>query len=185
VERLFSAAESKYGRVDLLFNNAGINSSAASVENVTFADFERVLKTNVCGPFLCARAAMNIMAKHGGGRIINNGSLSAHVPRPGSACYSTSKHALLGLTKCIALDGRAINVACGQIDFGNVVSELSLQTNKVGAGAMQPNGATMVEPFMTLNDAAETLWAMANLPLETNVLQMTVMASGMPFVGRG
>ncbi|KAI2507722.1 hypothetical protein MHU86_6721 [Fragilaria crotonensis] len=185
VERLFSEAESKYGRVDLLFNNAGINSVAASIENVTFADFERVLKTNVCGPFLCARAAMRIMAKHGGGRIINNGSLSAHVPRPGSASYSTSKHALLGLTKCIALDGRAINVACGQIDFGNVVSELSLQTNKVGAGAMQSNGTTMVEPFMTLNDAAETLWTMANLPLEANVLQMTVMASGMPFVGRG
>lgn len=186
VERLFSIVEAKYGRVDLLFNNAGINSaSAASVENVAFADFERVLRTNVCGPFLCARAAMKIMAKCGGGRIINNGSLSAHVPRPGSACYSTSKHAVTGLTKCIALDGRAINVVCGQIDFGNVVSELSLKTNKAGTGAMQPNGTNMVEPSMSLKDAAEMVWAMANLPLEANVLQMTVMASGMPFVGRG
>ena len=185
VERLFSKTEAKYGRVDLLFNNAGVNSSAASLEKVTFADFERVLRTNVGGPFLCARAAMNIMAKCGGGRIINNGSISAHVPRPGSTCYTTSKHALLGLTKCIALDGRAINVACGQIDFGNVISEMSLNTNKAGTGAMQANGATMVEPSMSLKDAAETFWAMANLPLEANILQMTVMASAMPFVGRG
>jgi NAD(P)-dependent dehydrogenase (short-subunit alcohol dehydrogenase family) len=185
VERLFQAAQDKYGGVDLLFNNAGVNSVAASIENVTLADFERVLKTNVSGPFLCARAAMRIMAKSGGGRIINNGSISAHVPRPGSACYTTSKHALLGLTKCIALDGRANNVACGQIDFGNVVSELSLQTNKAGTGAMQANGTTMVEPSMSIQHAAETFWTMANLPLEANILQMTVMATGMPFVGRG
>jgi NAD(P)-dependent dehydrogenase (short-subunit alcohol dehydrogenase family) len=185
VERLFQVVQDKYGRVDLLFNNAGVNSKAASVENVSFADFERVLKTNVCGPFLCARAAMNIMAKGGGGRIINNGSISAHVPRPGSACYTTSKHALLGLTKCIALDGRALNVACGQVDFGNVVSELSLETNKAGTGAMQANGTTMVEPSMSLDDAAEALWTMANLPLEANILQMTIMATAMPFVGRG
>lgn len=185
VERLFATAEAKYGRVDLLFNNAGINSAAASVENVSFADFEKVLKTNVCGPFLCARAAMRVMAKHGGGRIINNGSISAHVPRPGSACYTVSKHAVLGLTKCIALDGRAINVACGQIDFGNVVSEMSLRTNKADTGAMQANGTMLVEPSMSLKDAAETFWTMANLPLEANILQMTVMATAMPFVGRG
>lgn len=185
VDRLFQETHAKYGRVDLLFNNAGVNSAAASVEEVTFADFERVLKTNVGGPFLCARAAMRMMAKGGGGRIINNGSISAHVPRPGSACYTTSKHALLGLTKCIALDGRAINVACGQIDFGNIVSELSLNTNKPGAGAMQPDGTRMVEPSMSLTDAAETFFSMANLPLEANVLQMTLMATKMPFVGRG
>lgn len=185
VYNLFRKVESRYGRVDLLFNNAGVNSAAVSVENVTFSDFERVLKTNVCGPFLCARAAMKLMAKGGGGRIINNGSISAHVPRPGSAAYTTSKHALLGLTKVIALDGRAINVACGQIDFGNVVSELSLATNKVDTGALQANGTHMVEPTMSLKDAAETFWTMANLPLEVNVLQMTVMASAMPFVGRG
>jgi NADP-dependent 3-hydroxy acid dehydrogenase YdfG len=128
---------------------------------------------------------MKIMAKNGGGRIINNGSISAHVPRPGSACYTASKHALLGLTKCIALDGRALNVACGQIDMGNVVTELSLATNKAGTGAMQPNGTTMVEPSMSIGDAAETLWTMANLPLEANILQMTVLATAMPFVGRG
>jgi NADP-dependent 3-hydroxy acid dehydrogenase YdfG len=185
VERLFQAAEDKYGRVDLLFNNAGVNSQAASFENVSLADFERVLKTNVSGPFLCARAAMKVMAKCGGGRIINNGSISAHVPRPGSACYTASKHALLGLTKCIALDGRALNVACGQIDLGNVVTELSLATNKAGTGAMQPNGTTTVEPTMSIEDAAETVWTMANLPLEANILQMTVIATAMPFVGRG
>jgi NAD(P)-dependent dehydrogenase (short-subunit alcohol dehydrogenase family) len=185
VDDLFRVVESSYGRVDLLFNNAGVNSAAASVENVSFSDFERVLKTNVSGPFLCARSAMKLMAKGGGGRIINNGSISAHVPRPGSACYTTSKHALLGLTKVIALDGRAINVACGQIDFGNVVSEMSRATNKVDTGALQANGTYMVEPSMSLKDAAETFWTMANLPLEVNILQMTVMASGMPFVGRG
>jgi NAD(P)-dependent dehydrogenase (short-subunit alcohol dehydrogenase family) len=185
VERLFQMAETKYGRVDLLFNNAGVNCPAMGFENVSFDDFERVLKTNVCGPFLCARAAMRLMSKTGGGRIINNGSISAHTPRPGSACYTASKHAVLGLTKCIALDGRSINVACGQIDFGNVVSELSLETNKAGVGAMQPNGTTLIEPSMSLTDAAETFWAMANLPLTANILQMTVMASGMPFVGRG
>jgi NAD(P)-dependent dehydrogenase (short-subunit alcohol dehydrogenase family) len=188
VESLFQTVESKYGRVDLLFNNAGINSAAAaSFENVTTADFERVMKTNVTGPFLCARAAMRIMAKNGngGGRIVNNGSISAQVPRPGSACYTASKHALLGLTKIIALDGRAINVACGQIDFGNVVSEMSLATNMVGSGAMQPSGERMIEPSMSLADAAETFWTMVNLPLEANILQMTVMATKMPFVGRG
>jgi NAD(P)-dependent dehydrogenase (short-subunit alcohol dehydrogenase family) len=185
VEDLFRVVELRYDRVDLLFNNAGVNSAAASVENVSFSDFERVLKTNVSGPFLCARAAMKLMAKGGGGRIINNGSISAHVPRPGSACYTTSKHALLGLTKCIALDGRAINVACGQIDFGNVVSEMSRATNKVDTGALQANGTYVVEPSMSLKDAAETFWTMANLPLEVNILQMTVMASAMPFVGRG
>jgi NAD(P)-dependent dehydrogenase (short-subunit alcohol dehydrogenase family) len=185
VEDLFRLVDSKYGRVDLLFNNAGVNSAPAMVETVLFSDFERVLKTNVSGPFLCARTAMSMMARRGGGRIINNGSISAHVPRPGSACYTTSKHALLGLTKCIALDGRALNVACGQIDFGNVVSEMSRATNKVDTGALQANGTYMVEPSMSLKDAADTFWAMANLPLEVNILQMTVMASAMPFVGRG
>ena len=185
VDRLFKVTEDKYGHVDLLFNNAGINSAAATFENVSFQDFERVMKTNVCGPFLCARAAMRVMGKHGGGRIINNGSISAHVPRPGSACYTSSKHAVLGLTKCIALDGRATNVACGQIDFGNVVSEMSLRTNKADTGALQANGTMLVEPSMSLKDAAETFMAMANLPLEANILQMTVMATKMPFVGRG
>ena len=185
VENLFGMAHKTFGQVDLLFNNAGINCAASSFENVDPADFHRVINTNVTGAFMCARAAMNIMKTHGGGRIINNGSISAHVPRPGSAPYTASKHAMLGLTKCIALDGRANNVACGQIDFGNVVSEMSLATNKKGSGAMQANGTMMEEPSMTLADAAETFWTMANLPLSANVLNMTVMATQMPFVGRG
>lgn len=185
VRNLFCEVGEMYGRCDLLFNNAGINSAAASFEKVTTKDFERVLKTNVTGPFLCAREAIKTMKGNGGGRIINNGSISAHVPRPGSACYTASKHAVVGLTKCLALDGRKHNVACGQIDFGNVVSEMSLATNKVGSGALQPNGDLLQEASMSMLDATETFWAMANLPLEANVLQMTVMATTMPFVGRG
>jgi NAD(P)-dependent dehydrogenase (short-subunit alcohol dehydrogenase family) len=184
VEQLFQKAEEQYGKVDLLFNNAGINSAAASFEEVEFKDFDKVLRVNVHGPFLCAKAAIKLMTKNGGGRIINNGSISAHVPRPHSAPYTTSKHAVLGLTKCLALDGRKHNVACGQIDFGNVVSELSMATN-TKAGALQPNGSRLVEPSMSMRDATETFWAMVNLPIEANVLQMTVMATTMPFVGRG
>jgi NAD(P)-dependent dehydrogenase (short-subunit alcohol dehydrogenase family) len=185
VARLFSQTKQRFGKIDLLFNNAGINSAAASLEQVRFADFDRVLKTNVAGPFLCAREAMRYMSKTGGGRIINNGSISAHVPRPGSASYTVSKHALLGLTKCIALDGRKHNVACGQIDFGNVVSEISTATNKPGTGAVQADGSLLEEPMMSMEDAVECFWSMANLPLGANVLQMTVMATKMPFVGRG
>eukprot|EP00980_Cylindrotheca_fusiformis_P025315 scaffold13478_cov132-Cylindrotheca_fusiformis.AAC.8 len=184
VEELFRRTEAKFGKVDLLFNNAGVNSAAASIENVDFKDFERVTRINVGGPFLCAKAAMKIMAKNGGGRIINNGSISAHVPRPNSACYTTSKHAVSGLTKCIALDGRALNVACGQIDFGNVVSELSQATNS-SEGALQANGTKLVEPNMSMDDATEAFWTMANMPPEANVFQMTVMAAHMPYVGRG
>lgn len=184
VEDLFRKTEEKFGKVDLLFNNAGINSAAKSIENVNFTDFQKVLKINVHGPFLCAKAAMRVMAKNGGGRIINNGSISAHIPRPNSACYTTSKHAVTGLTKCIALDGRALNVACGQIDFGNVVSELSQATN-TSDGALQANGSKVNEPNMSMRDATEAFWTMAKMPLEANVLQMTVMATHMPFVGRG
>jgi NAD(P)-dependent dehydrogenase (short-subunit alcohol dehydrogenase family) len=167
-----------------LFNNAGIASGQASIEDVHPTDFQRVINTNVTGCFLCARAAMKLMKTHGGGRIVNNGSLSAHVPRPGSVAYTVSKHAVLGLTKSIALDGRAINVACGQIDFGNVVSEMS-QAMVGGPGALQASGERLQEPTMTLEDAAETVWTMANLPLSANVLTMTVMATKMPYVGRG
>lgn len=184
VENLFQKTEEKFGKVDLLFNNAGVNSAATSIENIDYEDFEKVMKINVHGPFLCAKSAMKLMAKNGGGRIINNGSISAQVPRPNSACYTTSKHALLGLTKCIALDGRALNVACGQIDFGNIVSELSQATN-TEEGALQPNGTKLREPNMSMDDAADAIWTMANMPLEANVLQMTLMATAMPFVGRG
>eukprot|EP00588_Corethron_pennatum_P007089 CAMPEP_0194295244 /NCGR_PEP_ID=MMETSP0169-20130528/52967_1 /TAXON_ID=218684 /ORGANISM="Corethron pennatum, Strain L29A3" /LENGTH=635 /DNA_ID=CAMNT_0039044367 /DNA_START=19 /DNA_END=1926 /DNA_ORIENTATION=+ len=189
VDGLFAAAEEAYGRVDLLFNNAGINIPPANVWDVAPSDFKKVLNTNVTGPLLCARAAMRSMARNPvpGGRIINNGSISAHVPRPMSAAYTVSKHAVSGLTKCIALDGRSsgVNVACGQVDFGNVVSELMMNTNVPGAGALQPNGQKLQEPSMTLGHAAETVWTMAQLPLEANILNMTVMATGMPYVGRG
>lgn len=188
VKELFRRTEEHFGLEIghlLLFNNAGINSPAASIENVEFADFEKVMKVNVHGPFLCAKEAMKLMVKTGrGGRIINNGSISAHVPRPNSVCYTSAKHAVLGLTKCIALDGRKLNVACGQIDFGNVVSELSMATN-TNEGALQPNGTKLVEPNMSIKDATEAFWTMAKMPLEANVLQMTVMATNMPFVGRG
>jgi NADP-dependent 3-hydroxy acid dehydrogenase YdfG len=184
VDNLFEQTRKAFGRVDLLFNNAGIASGQASIEDVHPTDFQRVINTNVTGCFLCARAAMKLMKTHGGGRIVNNGSLSAHVPRPGSVAYTVSKHAVLGLTKSIALDGRAINVACGQIDFGNVVSEMS-QAMVGGPGALQASGERLQEPTMTLEDAAETVWAMANLPLSANVLTMTVMATKMPYVGRG
>ena len=188
VIRLFDMVKEQFGRVDLLFNNAGVNSTAASIEQVTLPDFERVLATNVTGPFLCAREATKIMSQQDppGGRIINNGSLSSQVPRPHSTTYTTSKHALSGLTKCIALDGRKYNVACGQVDFGNIVTELSLNTNRPNVGALQANGSTtLVEPSMNVQDAAETIYTMANLPLDANILQMTVMATTMPFVGRG
>jgi len=184
VDNLFEQTRKAFGRVDLLFNNAGIASAQTSIEDVDPADFQRVINTNVTGCFLCARAAMKLMKKHGGGRIVNNGSLSAHVPRPGSVAYTVSKHAVLGLTKSIALDGRASNVACGQIDFGNVVSEMS-QAMVGGPGALQASGERLQEPTMTLEDAAETVWTMANLPLSANVLTMTVMATKMPYVGRG
>jgi len=184
VQQLFERAFHQFGRIDVLFNNAGINCAPnVNVPDVPSLDFQRVLETNVMGPFLCAKYAMKYMKE--GGRIINNGSISAHAPRPGSAPYTCSKHAILGLTKCLALDGRQYNVACGQVDFGNVVSEMSLATNKSDSGALQPNGFKMVEPCMTLEDAAETVWTMVNLPLSANVLNMTVMATQMPFVGRG
>jgi D-erythronate 2-dehydrogenase len=187
IKRLFHIVYEIFERIDLLFNNAGMNSIASSIETVSLTDFEHVMSTNVTGPFLCSRAAIQYMSKQVpmGGRIINNGSLSSHVPRPNSTTYSTSKHALTGLTKCIALDGRKYNVACGQVDFGNIVTELSLNTNKIGVGALQANGTYMVEPSMNVQDAAETVYTMANLPLEANILQMTVMATTMPYVGRG
>ena len=185
VQNLFAKTEKYFGRVDLLFNNAGINSSQGSIENVTTEDFERVCKTNIIGPFMCAREAMKVMAKNGGGRIINNGSISAQTPRPGTAPYTTSKHAVTGLTKSIALDGRALNVACGQIDFGNIVSEMSLAINDSSAGALQANGSRLVEASMNLSDAADAVYTMASLPIEANILQMTVLATKMPFVGRG
>ncbi|KAL7533867.1 hypothetical protein ACHAXR_005498 [Thalassiosira sp. AJA248-18] len=191
VNNLFQAANTHFGRVDLLFNNAGINIAPSSVESIDSDDFQRVIDTNVTACWRMAKGAMQIMAKQEpqGGRIINNGSISASSPRPGSAPYTASKHAVLGLTKSIALDGRKFNVTCGQIDFGNVSSDMTKAVGgsafSMSAGMPQANGTIMPEPCFSVADAAKTVFAMAALPLEANVLNMTVMASHMPYVGRG
>jgi NAD(P)-dependent dehydrogenase (short-subunit alcohol dehydrogenase family) len=191
VEMLMDSISSRFARLDLLFNNAGINIGPASVETISSSDFERVLDTNVTACWRMAKAAMQLMSTQNpqGGRIINNGSISAYSPRPGSAPYTASKHAVLGLTKCIALDGRKFNVACGQIDFGNVSSDMTKSVGgskfSMSSGMPQANGTIMPEPTFSVDDAANTVYSMAALPLGANVLNMTVMASGMPYVGRG
>jgi NAD(P)-dependent dehydrogenase (short-subunit alcohol dehydrogenase family) len=191
VEILMDTIASRFSRLDLLFNNAGINIGPASVETIDSSDFQRVLDTNVTACWRMAKAAMQMMSiQHPqGGRIINNGSISAYSPRPGSAPYTASKHAVLGLTKSIALDGRKFNVACGQIDFGNVSSDMTKSVGgskfSMSSGMPQANGTVMPEPTFSVDDAANAVFAMAALPLGANVLNMTVMASGMPFVGRG
>lgn len=191
VDDLMDVVERHFGRVDLLFNNAGINIAPASAEAIDTADFERVIDTNVTACWRMAKAVMRLMAKQEprGGRIINNGSISAYSPRPGSAPYTASKHAVLGLTKSLALDGRKFDVTCGQIDFGNVSSDMTKAVGgsafSMSAGMPQANGTVMPEPTFSVEDAANTVFAMAALPPEANVLNMTVMASHMPFVGRG
>ncbi len=184
---LFGALTAEYGRLDLLFNNAGTNLPTTPFDELRAVDFRKVIETNVNGAFLVARQAFRLMKTQSpqGGRIINNGSISASTPRPGAAAYTASKHAIAGLTKSIALDGRAHNVACGQIDYGNVVSGMAQQ----GADGMrcmpQADGSMQPEPLMDATDAADAVHYMASLPLSANVLQMTVMATQMPFVGRG
>eukprot|EP00571_Detonula_confervacea_P007995 CAMPEP_0172315628 /NCGR_PEP_ID=MMETSP1058-20130122/25807_1 /TAXON_ID=83371 /ORGANISM="Detonula confervacea, Strain CCMP 353" /LENGTH=656 /DNA_ID=CAMNT_0013029747 /DNA_START=69 /DNA_END=2039 /DNA_ORIENTATION=- len=191
VQNLMNAVCAHFGRTDLLFNNAGINIAPSSVENIESADFERVMDTNVTACWRMAKGTMQLMAKQEpqGGRIINNGSISAVSPRPGSAPYTASKHAVLGLTKSIALDGRKFNIACGQIDFGNVSSDMTKAVGgsvySMSAGMPQANGAIMPEPTFSVEDAAHSVFAMAALPLEANVLNMTCIASHMPYVGRG
>eukprot|EP00584_Thalassiosira_punctigera_P007818 CAMPEP_0172533194 /NCGR_PEP_ID=MMETSP1067-20121228/5981_1 /TAXON_ID=265564 ORGANISM="Thalassiosira punctigera, Strain Tpunct2005C2" /NCGR_SAMPLE_ID=MMETSP1067 /ASSEMBLY_ACC=CAM_ASM_000444 /LENGTH=661 /DNA_ID=CAMNT_0013317809 /DNA_START=74 /DNA_END=2059 /DNA_ORIENTATION=- len=191
VENLMDAIEAHFGRVDLLFNNAGINIAPASAETIYNDDFRKVMDTNVTACWRMAKGAMQLMSKQQpqGGRIINNGSISAFSPRPGSAPYTASKHAVLGLTKSIALDGRKFNVTCGQIDFGNVSSDMTKSVGgsaySMSAGMPQANGTVTPEPTFSVEDAARTVLAMAALPLEANVLNMTVMASHMPYVGRG
>jgi NAD(P)-dependent dehydrogenase (short-subunit alcohol dehydrogenase family) len=191
VNRLMDLVMSHFGRVDLLFNNAGINIAPTSVEDVDTADFMRVIDTNVTACWRMAKGAMRIMSAQTpqGGRIINNGSISAYAPRPCSAPYTASKHAVLGLTKCIALDGRKSNITCGQIDFGNVNSDMTRAVGgsaySMSAGMPQANGTIAPEPTFSVEDAANAVFAMAALPLDANVLSMTVIASHMPFVGRG
>lgn len=186
VKATFADAKAAYGRIDLLFNNAGTNIGATPVVDFSSQDFRRIVDANLTGSFLCAKEVMKIMKAQTpmGGRIINNGSISAQVPRPGGVAYSCSKFAVSGLTKTLALEGRAYNIPCGQVDFGNVSSAVSAITQS-GAGALQPDGTSMVEPQFSAKDAANTVHAMAALPLEANAFELTVLATKMPFVGRG
>ena len=184
VDALFDAAREKFGRLDLLFNNAGMNVPAVPLEDLTVEQWRRVIDVNLTGAFLCTRAAFRLMKAQDprGGRIINNGSISAHVPRPRSAPYTASKHAMTGLTKSTALDGRAYDIACGQIDIGNAETEM---TARMKGGVLQASGETAVEPTMDVEDVARAVLYMASLPLGANALFLTVMATKMPFVGRG
>jgi NAD(P)-dependent dehydrogenase (short-subunit alcohol dehydrogenase family) len=184
VRALFAATRETFGRLDVLFNNAGISAPAIPMEDLTYEQWTAVVDTNLTGAFLCAQEAIKLMKAQQprGGRIINNGSISAYAPRPNSAPYTATKHAILGLTKSISLDGRPYDIACGQIDIGNAATEL---TERMTAGVPQANGTVMAEPRMDLRHVADAVLYMANLPLDANVQFMTVMATKMPFVGRG
>jgi NAD(P)-dependent dehydrogenase (short-subunit alcohol dehydrogenase family) len=183
VDALFDQVVERFGRVDLLFNNAGVN-KPAPLDELPVEDLRAVLDTNLWGSMLCARAAMRVMKAQTpqGGRIINNGSVSAHAPRPQQAAYTASKHAITGLTKSIALDGRPFNIASGQIDIGNAVTEM---TGRMQAGTMQADGSMKPEPRMPVSQVGEAVLYMASLPLETNIPFMTIMATAMPLYGRG
>ena len=184
VKELFAATKAKFGRLDLLFNNAGINTADVLLEDLSYEQWKEVVDVNLTGTFLCTREAFRIMKSQQpmGGRIINNGSISAQVPRPNSAPYTATKHGVTGLTRSTALDGRKYNIACGQIDIGNAASDM---TGKMNDGVPQADGSIAPEPTMNVNNVAEAVLYMANLPPEANVLFLTVMATKMPFVGRG
>jgi NAD(P)-dependent dehydrogenase (short-subunit alcohol dehydrogenase family) len=184
VATLFSKTREAFGRLDVLFNNAGTGAPAIPMEDLTFQQWNEVLGVNLTGAFLCAQQAIRMMkAQHpSGGRIINNGSISAHTPRPNSAPYTATKHAITGLTKSISLDGRKYGIGCGQIDIGNAATDM---TERMTAGVPQADGLIAPEPRIDVRHVAEAVLYMANLPLEANVLFMTVMATNMPFVGRG
>ncbi len=184
VRELFAKTKETFGRLDVLFNNAGSNAPGIPMEELTYEQWNHVVGVNLTGAFLCAQEAIKIMKAQDppGGRIINNGSLSAHVPRPNSTPYTATKHAMTGLTKCISLDGRKHNIACGQIDVGNAVTEM---TERMTGGVPQPDGTRKVEPRMDVKHVADAVLYMANLPLEANVQFLTVMATAMPFIGRG
>jgi NAD(P)-dependent dehydrogenase (short-subunit alcohol dehydrogenase family) len=183
VAALFAATLQRYGRVDLLFNNAGMGLSVPIAE-VSYDDWKRVVDTNLTGSFLCAQAAFRAMAAQQprGGRIINNGSLSAYVPRPYAIAYNATKHAVSGLTKSIALEGRAFDIACGQLDIGNASTDM---TQRMSGGVPQADGSSMAEPTMDVAHVGAAVVQMASLPLDANVQSMTIMATKMPFVGRG
>jgi NAD(P)-dependent dehydrogenase (short-subunit alcohol dehydrogenase family) len=184
VQALFSRVRSEFGRLDVLFNNAGMGAPAIPMEDLALDQWNTVVQVNLTGSFLCAQEAIRIMKAQEprGGRIINNGSISAHAPRPNSVAYTATKHAITGLTKCISLDGRKHDIACGQIDIGNAETELSARMAK---GVPQADGSTKVEPLMDVKAVADAVLYMASLPLEANVQFLTVMATKMPFVGRG
>jgi len=184
VDAAFAVLRERFGRLDLLFNNAGIGAPAVPIDELKVAQWRAVVDTNLTGSFLCARAAFALMKAQSprGGRIINNGSISAHAPRPFSAPYTATKHAITGLTKSLSLDGRAHDIACGQIDIGNAATDM---TEKMTQGVPQADGRMAVEPRMDVEDVARAVVYMASLPLSANVQAMTVMARDMPFVGRG
>jgi len=180
----FVRVATEWGRLDALFNNAGTGLGSQLIDEIDVAEFRRVLDVNVTGMFLCARAAFGLMRRQDpmGGRIINNGSISAHAPRPGSVAYTTTKHAVTGLTRTLSLDGRAFDIACGQIDIGNALTELAAPIAK---GVPQADGSVKPEPVMDVDRVADAVLHMADLPRDVNVPFMTIMATKMPFVGRG
>jgi NAD(P)-dependent dehydrogenase (short-subunit alcohol dehydrogenase family) len=184
VRNLFQKIHAKFGRLDVLFNNAGIGAPAVPLEDLTIEQWRDVMETNATGAFLCTQEAFRLMKNQrpGGGRIINNGSISAHLPRPNSAPYTAAKHAITGLTKASALDGRPFNIACGQIDIGNAETPM---TGRMKKGVLQANGSIAVEPTIDVKHVVQAVLYMAGLPLEANVLTLTVMATQMPYVGRG
>ena len=184
VDRAFGSVSQTWGRLDVLFNNAGISAKAAPIDEIPVEDWLRLCQVNITGMFLCARAAFGQMRRQSpqGGRIINNGSISAHAPRPGSATYTTSKHAVTGLTKTLALDGRPFDIACGQIDIGNALTEMAAAFQN---GVPQADGSIRKEPVMDVADVAKAVLHMASLPPSTNIPFLTIMARDMPFVGRG
>ncbi len=184
VQSLFAKTNAAFGRLDLLFNNAGAGAPPVLIEELTYDQWKVVVDTNLSGAFLCTQEAVKLMKNQRprGGRIINNGSISAHSPRPNSAPYTATKHAITGLTKSTSLDGRQFDIACGQIDIGNAATEM---TERISQGAVQADGTIVGEPRIDLSDVARAVVYMASLPLDTNVQFMTVMATKMPFIGRG
>ena len=184
VKGLFAIIDREFGRLDLLFNNAGVNAPAVPPDELTFEQWKEVVDVNLNGAFLCAQGAFAMMKRQNprGGRIINNGSISAHAPRPFSTPYTATKHAISGLTKSLALDGRAHDIACGQIDIGNALTDMARKMTK---GVPQADGRIAVEPTMDVEEVAAAVVHMASVPLSTNIFTMTIMATKMPYVGRG
>jgi NAD(P)-dependent dehydrogenase (short-subunit alcohol dehydrogenase family) len=184
VRALFAATKARFGRLDLLFNNAGTSAPGIPLEELTVEQWQKVVDVNLTGVFLCTQEAFRLMKDQTprGGRIINNGSISAHAPRPNSAPYTATKHAVTGLTKSTSLDGRKYDIACGQIDIGNALTDMAARMAK---GVPQANGTTAVEPLMDVQHVADAVLMMARLPLDANVQFLTVMATKMPFIGRG